>query len=173
MLKIKLICIFILCIIITTSCTLLGETTMTSNDTIIATETFEKIRIAIDTKNAVALKELFSVNVCNSVENIGEDIEYLFEMIQGKIILYPEKILAVTRNEYNHGDVQIISKSWDYFETDQKEKFYFCFIECTKDTENPDNEGLSMLQILRADSTLTEHDPRFTAECIGIYRDNQ
>ena len=170
MLKIKLICILILCVIITTSCAIFAKT---SNDTIIATETFEKIRIAIDTKNAVALKELFSKNVCNNVETMGEDIEYLFEMIQGNITIYPEKILAATSIEYNDGDVQIISKSWDYFETDQKEKFYFCFIECTKDTKSPDNEGLSMLQILRADNTLTEHDPRFSVECIGIYRDDQ
>ena len=94
----------------------------------------------------------------------------MFDFVQGNIESWKTIVHGATTESINHGSRIKKSSSWYYVNTD-KQKYLFFFMDCTIDTEHPENVGVYMLQVIKAEDKDTEFDgggPK--TRCAGIYK---
>jgi len=129
---------------------------------------FKDITSAIEDKNTEDLKSLFSTNALKKVENFEGDAEYLFDFFQGNII--STKVASAGSGSKNNGE-RTEEINYKYTVTTSKEKYIVFFTDVLVDTENPDNEGLYMLQIIKESDRKEQFDwGGDKTKCPGIYR---
>ena len=92
------------------------------------------------------LESLFSPKALAEAENFAADLNYLFSFFEGKVLSY-EFQAGLTDDGKNEGNVLTKDRYWYSVTTDKKEYLVF-FFEYPRDQENPDNEGLYMLQVI-------------------------
>ncbi len=118
----------------------------------------EQVLGAIEDKDIEALRSLFSQKGLEETENFEENIDALFELFQGKV-LTKEKPSGPTVFEgqeagYSNRWQQI--SSFYYVQTDQ-EKYFFLMEDYPIDERDPDNVGLYLLLVVKAEN----HDKIF------------
>ena len=118
------------------------------NDKQIANEQLEALLEAIQSKNAQAVKELFSDNAWAESENMEKSILVLFDYFQGELVSYKSWAGPSVHATKNHGEYW---KSYDCtydFETTQ-DKYRLAMEIITVDTADTDNVGIQSLYIIR------------------------
>lgn len=118
------------------------------NDTQIANEQLEALLEAIQSKNAQAVKELFSDNAWAESGNMEKSILVLFDYFQGELVSYKSWAGPSVHATKNHGEYW---KSYDCtydFETTQ-DKYRLAMEIITVDTADTDNVGIQSLYIIR------------------------
>jgi len=153
MYKLKIGFILIFSMLVLSSCSLLDirlkMLNEVDNDTI-AKGRFEKVIEALENQDKDALKTLFSKQVLNEADDFDSNIEQLFDFVQGEIDSW-EKLsgnLAFTSNDHGHKTKQINSY---YFVNTDKQKYFFLLTDHSVDTDNPDNVGLYLLLVVKAE----------------------
>jgi len=131
-------------------------------------ERFQEIITAIEDKNTEDLESLFSKNALKGAEDFNGDADYLFDFFQGDVI--SKKVASVTSGSKNNGE-RITAVDYKYTVTTNKDNYIVFFTDVFVDTENPDNVGLYMLQIIKE----SDRDEQFDwggdkTKCAGIYR---
>ena len=120
------------------------------NNNQIANEQLEALLEAIQSKNAQAVKELFSDNAWAESGNMEKSILVLFDYFQGELVSYKNWAGPSVHATKNHGENW---KSYDCtydFET-SKDKYRLAMEIITVDTTDADNIGIRSLYIIRFD----------------------
>ena len=118
------------------------------NNNQIANEQLEALLEAIQSKNAQAVKELFSDNAWAESGNMEKSILVLFDYFQGELVSYKSWAGPSVHATKNHGEYW---KSYDCtydFETTQ-DKYRLAMEIITVDTTDADNIGIRSLYIIR------------------------
>jgi len=118
------------------------------NNNQIANEQLEALLEAIQSKNAQAVKELFSDNAWAESGNMEKSILVLFDYFQGELVSYKSWAGPSVHATKNHGEYW---KSYDCtydFET-SKDKYRLAMEIVTVDTTDADNIGIRSLYIIR------------------------
>jgi len=151
-----------------TSCTSYRGTLLDKdNDDEIAEIRLQKIIEAIENKDKDALKSMFSINAVQEANDIDGGIDYIMDFYKGKFI---SKEGSIQRSDSNdHGKKTSELRNFSRVTTDN-DKYIIFFVDKIEDTENPDNIGLYMIQIIK----LTDREKYFDwgqgkSRCAGIF----
>ena len=140
-----------------------------SDDHIKAEARFKQIIEIIKDKDKDALESIFSIQALNEAEDLELRMDYLFEFMQGDVESWEPISRGSAGEHINNGSRTKWSGSWYYVNTDNQ-KYLLFFTECVIDTDNPDNVGLYMLQLIKAEDRDTEFDGGGpNTRCAGIY----
>jgi len=114
----------------------------------------EKLLEILVNRDEDALKEAFSKQALIDAENFEENMEYLFEIFQGDIVSWKQDgISGDTKTEHGKKSVQV--RTW-YTVTTDKDEYLFLVIDYIEDTINPDNAGIYILRVVRAEDAETQ-----------------
>jgi len=129
----------------------------------------EQVIEAIGNRDKNALQAMFSQQALAEAEELDERMDYLFDFIQGEIQSWEEIVAGATSESISQGHKFKKSRSW-YTVTTDKEEYLFFLLEYPVDTEHPENVGLYMLQVIKAEDEDTQFDGGQHILCSGIYR---
>lgn len=125
---------------------------------------------AIKGKDKDSLKMMFSEQALNEAEDLDERTEYLFDFVQGDIESWETIVHGATTESIDHSSEIKKSSSWYYVNTDEQ-KYLFFFLEYITDTDYPENVGLYMLQVIKAEDKDAQFDGGGPAtRCAGVYK---
>ena len=145
----KLLCIIMALAIILSACTVNPQRLMDfkASDKI-ANDTCRQIIEAIQKQDAVALKSLFAAAVQDDIDTLEQDIDTLFNFIQGDITFFSQ---AGILPEYtkNYGERTTIIKASFLIETNTN-TYCMAIKECAEDTVNAQNVGIISIYIINA-----------------------
>ncbi len=124
----------------------------------------------INTSNKDSLKTIFSEQALDEAEDLDKRMDYLFDFVQEDINSWETIVHGATTESVNHGSQVKYSSSWYFVNTDTQ-KYLIFFLECTADTDHPENVGVYMLQVIKAEDKATQFDGGGpdTTRCAGIY----
>ena len=106
----------------------------------------EDIATALDDGDAVALRALFSKAALEEAADIDQQISALLNFYQGKKQSFEGDASSDTHTKYGE-DIEKELTGY-YTLTTDKETYRVCYIYKVIDKEEPDNEGLSKLEIV-------------------------
>lgn len=136
-----------------TSCSLgLSRTEMLNRDSDDkkAGARLEQVIETIKNKDKDALKAMFSKQALDEADDFDGSMDYLFEFIQGEIDSW-EKSSGPTvfeSNDYGHKTKEVSS----YYDVNTDlQKYFFLLRDYPVDTDHPDNVGLYMLLVVKAE----------------------
>ncbi|MDP4182424.1 MAG: DUF5104 domain-containing protein [Bacillota bacterium] len=112
---------------------------------------------AIKSNDKDALRTIFSKQAACDADDFNGGVDQLVGFIQGKINSW-EKLDGPTVFESNdHGHVKKEVSSYYYVNTD-KQKYFFLLRDYPVDTDHPDNVGLYMLLVVKAEDEKNIYD---------------
>jgi len=160
--KIIICLVLILSMLFTGSCSLGGSRTdmlNNSNDEENARARMDGIFEALKNQDKEGLKAMFSKQALSDAEDFDGNLDSLFVFFQGEFDSW-EKITGLNVEESNdHGHVTKRVQTSFYLYTD-KQKYYICLEDFPVDTDHPDNVGLYLLLVVKAD----DHDKVWDGE---------
>jgi hypothetical protein len=155
------------------SCSLGGsrvEMLNKNNDEGKADARLEQIIEAIKIKDKDSLRTMFSKQALDEAEDLDGRMDYIFNFVQGNIESWKTIVHGNAAESINHGSRIKKLQSWYYLNTD-KGKYLIFFLECTIDTDHPENVGMYMLQVIKAEDKATQFDGGGSkTRCAGIYK---
>lgn len=119
-----------------------------SNEKEESNNTFEEVLNSISEEDKEALKDVFSDYVLEDVDNMDEDIDYLFELLRGNVINWEIRTGPQVSETNDHGKKTKELKTWYEVETDEN-NFVVFILEYTVDTEQPENIGIYSLRVVK------------------------
>jgi len=157
--KMKRLLLFVTSVVLAfglTSCSGIGrEFDLFRNDDAIADEYCEEIIDALENQDTDKLKSMFSTSALAEAEDIDEGLVYVMDFYQGETTLIDGG--CSTSESVDHGE-KTIELNALYSVTTDKDEYLIFFIYDDVDTENPDNVGLYMLQIMKASEKEEQFD---------------
>jgi len=127
----------------------------------------EEILVAIAENDSDELENMFSKTALSQIDNFQEQTKKLFQLFQGTVESW-ERTGFTSPTSIESGNKTVQSISWYDVATDKMEYAFFT-IECTEDSKEPDNIGLSTLAVVKKE----EEDLKFTywqdMQIPGIY----
>ncbi|GAB6085226.1 DUF5104 domain-containing protein [Alkaliphilus crotonatoxidans] len=152
--------ILILSMLLLSSCSLGGSRTKIlnkDNDETKANARLEQVIEAIKNQHKDTLRAMFSKQAIDDAGDFDGGVDHLFVFIQGKIDSW-EKLDGPTVFESNdHGHEKKEVSSYYYVNTD-KQKYFFLLRDYPVDTDHPDNVGLYMLLVVKAEDEKNIYD---------------
>ena len=139
----------------------------TRDDKKIAETRLEEIIEALEKEDEEALKDMFSSNALKQANEIDSGIEYVMNFYEGKVISIEGSLES--SDSKNNGEVKSELKGF-YIVTTDKDEYIVFFIDQLVNTQNPDNVGLYMLQIIKLEDRDKYFDWGNETICAGIYR---
>jgi hypothetical protein len=112
---------------------------------------------AIKNQDKDALRAMFSKQAADDADDFDGGANHLFGFIQGKIDSW-KKLDGPTvfeSNDYGHKKKEV--SSYYYVNTD-KQKYFFLLLDYPVDTDHPDNVGLYMLLVVKAEDEKDIYD---------------
>lgn len=145
--------ILLLSMLVLSSCSIGGSRTgllNMSRDEKIADARMEEVIEALKNKDKDALKALFSQQALDEAGDIDSEIEHLLGFFQGEAYSWvnPSGPTVFESNNYGHRVKQI--NSYYLVDTD-KQNYFFLLRDYPIDTDHPDNVGLYLLLVVRAE----------------------
>ena len=151
---------------ILTSCNIL-KPKLGRDDKKIAETRLEEIINALENNAKEILKNMFSTNALEEADDIDNNIDYVMNFYKGTIISKEGSRQGLDSN--SDGIIKSELKGF-YRVTTDKEKYIIFFIDQLVDTENTDNVGLYMLQIIKLEDREKYFDWGNETRCAGIFR---
>jgi len=105
---------------------------------------------ALENQDKDALKAMFSEQALDEADDFDDSMDYLFDFFQGEVDSW-EKSSGPTvfeSNDYGHKTKEV--SSYYYVNTD-KQKYFFLLDDYPIDTDHPNNVGLYMLLVVKAE----------------------
>jgi hypothetical protein len=107
----------------------------------------EQIISAIKDKDRESLKSLFSKEALDKANSFENDVDYLFKLLQGNVETWERDGWSSDESIKDGKKSLMIRFSFDV-KTD-KDIYHFFVIDYNKDTINPDNQGIYMLELIK------------------------
>ncbi|MCB2343279.1 DUF5104 domain-containing protein [Clostridium estertheticum] len=140
-----------------------------SNDNKIGNARIEKIIECLESNDKKGLKKMFSPKALKEAKDIDGGIDYIMAFYKGKM-KSRDKGTIPTDDSVEDGERKS-ELDCEYVVTTDKDTYDVFFIDQTVDTKNPDNVGISMLQIIKEKDRDKEFDwGTGKSKCAGIYR---
>ena len=112
-------------------------------------EHLEKVLLAIQNEDTDFLKSLFSKKALSEVEDFDSGVQRLFGFFDGDVISYEYQATGIDDQKSN--GIRITKKRWWYTVSTGTGEYLFFFLEYPRDEADPDNVGLYMLQVIKAE----------------------
>ena len=151
--KLIICLISILCMLFLSSCSMGGSRVGMlngDNDEKKAAAKLEQVIEAIKNKDKDSLKSLFSKKALSEAVDFDDNIYALFDFIQGEVDSWKKSSGPSVSEKNNHGHVEKVVSSYYYVDTD-KQKYFFLLRDYPVDTDHPDNVGLYLLLVVKAE----------------------
>lgn len=132
-----------------------------------ANEAMLKMWEAFDAKDREAMKELFSAEAINEIEECDSKIDSLFEFIQGEIVECRKYLLTSSKSR-SAGKTQYEIEG-GYIMTTTEETYLFKFSLVTRDDLNEENTGVYRIDILTKELSESDKDWGGNVPDICIY----
>lgn len=140
-----------------------------SNDDEIADACFQNIIKALENRDKEALKKMFSAQALKEATDIDAGIDYITDFYKGKMIKSENN--GIARNDKINNGRKKSELDCMYIVTTDEDTYIVFFIDQVVDTENPDNIGIYMLQVIKESDKEKEFDGGGDkTRCAGIYR---
>jgi hypothetical protein len=110
----------------------------------------EQVLEAIKNNDKAALKAMFSKQALSQEVDFDGSMNDLFNFFQGKVDSWKKSDGPTVFESNNHGHSTKEVKSYYYVITN-KQKYFFLLRDYPNDTDNPDNVGLYMLLVVKAE----------------------
>lgn len=110
----------------------------------------EQVIEAIKNKDKDNLKSLFSQKALGEVDDFDSNINDLFNFFQGEVESWEKSSGPTVFESNDHGHVKKEVSSYYYVNTD-KQKYFFLLQDYPVDTDDPENVGLYLLLVVRAE----------------------
>lgn len=152
--------ILIFCMLFFSACSLGGSRIKMLNgnrDDAKANERLEQVIEAVKNKDKVAIKSLFSKKALSEANDFDGSVDDLFEFIQGEVDTWKKSSGPTVFESNNQGSKKKKVDSYYYVNTD-KQKYYFLLEDYPVDTNNPDNVGLYLLLVVKAENREKVYD---------------
>ena len=151
--KLIICLITILCMLFLSSCSMGGSRVGMLNggsDEKKAAAKLEQVIEAIKIKDKDSLKSLFSQRALSEAVSFGDNIDGLFDFIQGEVDSWEKSSGPSVSEESNYGHVKKEVNSYYYVNTD-KQKYFFLLQDYPVYTDHPDNVGLYLFLVVKAE----------------------
>jgi len=132
----------------------------------------EQVIEGIENQDKDALKAMFSEQALDEAKDFDERMDYLFEFVKGNIESWKAIVSGAVSETNHYGHKVKKSRSW-YTVTTDKEEYLFFLVEYTEDTDHPENVGLYMLQVIKAEDKDAQFDGGQKILCAGIYKPDE
>ncbi len=145
--------ILILSMLFLSSCSLgYSRTAMLNRDSddTKANARLEQVIGAIKNKDKENLKSLFSQKALSEADDFDGSTNDLLDFFQGEIESWKKPSGPGVLESNNHGHVKKEVNSYYYVNTD-KQKYFFLLQDYPVDTDHPDNVGLYLLLVVKAE----------------------
>lgn len=152
--KIIISLMLIFSILFLSSCSVGGlraEMLNRDNDDAKANARLEQVLEAIKKKDKENLKSMFSRQALKDADNFDSSMEDLLDFFQGKVDSWKKSSGPTVFESNDHGRKKKEVNSYYYVNTD-KQKYFFLLQDYTVDTEHPDNVGLYLLLLVKAEN---------------------
>ena len=172
--KIRLKLVLLLSMLFLSSCSIGGSRTSMlnkSSDKENAQRQLEKVLEAIQNRDKDALEALFSVNALNESDEFDSNMDNLFEFFEGEVESF-ERTSGPSVFESIHYGSKIKKVSSKYHVTTDKQEYFFLLHDFPVDTDHPDNVGLYLLLVVKAEDKDEMWDNYYGKDnelCVGIY----
>ena len=120
------------------------------NDEKKAAAKLEQVIEAIKNKDKASLKSLFSQKALSEAVDFDDNIDGLFDFIQGEVDSWKKLSGPSVFEENNYGHVKKEVNSYYYVNTD-KQKYFFLLKDYPVYTDHPDNVGLYLFLVVKAE----------------------
>lgn len=107
----------------------------------------EQIIAALQAKDREALKSLFSKKALDEVNDFENDVDYLFELLQGNVESWTKDGWA-SDESMTHGKRSLMIR-FSFDVKTEKDVYHFFVVDYNTDTINPDNQGVYMLELIK------------------------
>ncbi len=118
------------------------------NDQQQAQKTLKRVLDAIEKRDKIALKSVFSKKALNESIDIDKEIEALFNFYEGNLISWQENELPQTSDHIQYGSLAQRRLVFCPRVITDKKKYFFGLLDFPVDKENPDNQGLYALLVI-------------------------
>lgn len=145
--KIKIVLTILAITLLLSACNRGDDAVLFDDGGLNADNRLEEILTAIDENDSDELENMFSKTTLSQVDNFQEQAENLFQLFEGTVKFW-ERTGFTSSTSTDDGEKTTQSIAWYNVTTDKMEYVFFT-IECTKDTKQPDNVGLSTLSVVR------------------------
>ena len=163
----KMVLILLITTILLSACNFGEDTVLFDDGSLNADARLEEILVAITENNGDELEKMFSKTALSQANDFQEQEENLFQLFQGTVESW-ERTGFTSPTSVENGEKVVQSVSWYDVVTDEMEYVFFT-LECTEDTKEPDNIGLSTLTVVKKE----EEDSKLTywqdMQIPGIY----
>jgi len=121
---------------------------------------FEQVVKAISNNDTEALKKMFSEKALKSSNDFNGNAKSLFDFIQGPITSWKSTGSYDGSEGMNADGTGNYTKEVDsyYYATVGKQEYFFLLTDCFADTNHPDNVGLYLLLVVKAEDRLKVYD---------------
>lgn len=163
----KMVLILLITTILLSACNCGEDTVLFDDGSLNADARLKEILVTITENNGDELEKMFSKTALSQANDFQEQAENLFQLFQGTVESW-ERTGFTSPTSIENGEKAVQSVSWYDVVTDEMEYVFFT-IECTEDTKEPDNIGLSTLTVVKKE----EEDSKLTywqdMQIPGIY----
>lgn len=145
--------IIILSMLFLSSCSLGGSRTEMLNrdsDDTKANARLEQVIESIKKKDKDAVKSLFSQKALSEADDFVGSMDDLFDFFQGKVDSWAKSSGPTVSESNDYGHITKEVSSYYYVNTD-KQKYFFLLRDYPVDTDHPDNVGLYLLLVVKAE----------------------
>ncbi|MCB2362134.1 DUF5104 domain-containing protein [Clostridium estertheticum] len=140
-----------------------------SNDNKIGNARIKKIIECLESNDKKGLKKMFFPKALKEAKDIDGGIDYVMEFYKGKMKSRDEG--TIPTKDHNEDGERKSELDCKYTVTTDKDTYIVFFKDQTVDTKNPDNVGISMLQIIKESDRKKYFDwGEGKSKCAGIYR---
>ena len=128
----------------------------------------ERLIAAMENQDKTEVKFMFSEKALSEAEDFDNHLDYLFDFFKGEVLSWKQMGSSIFEEKGGKHNVKT-AYVWYKVTTDQEE-YLFIFIECLADAEAPQNVGLYMLRVIRAEDKEREFSSWEGIEIPGIYK---
>ena len=128
----------------------------------------ERLIAALTNQDKTEVKSMFSEKALSEAEDFDNHLDYLFDFFEGAVLSWKQMGSSIFEEKEGKHNVKN-AYVWYKVTTDQEE-YLFIFIECLVDAEEPQNVGLYMLRVIRAEDKEREFSSWEGIEIPGIYK---
>jgi hypothetical protein len=153
MIKQIMMLLLIVSVVFLCSCSLGGSRTEilnSSNDDEQAVARLEQVIKATKNKDKKALKSVFSKQTLEQADDFDNCMDDLFDFFQGEVNSWKKSSGPTVFESNDHGHKNKKVSSYYYVNTD-KQKYFFLLEYCPVDTDYPNNIGIYLLLVVKAE----------------------
>lgn len=165
--KIKIVLTILAIAALLSACDNSDDVVLFDDESMNADNRLEEILAAIDKNDSDELENMFSKATLSQVDNFQGQAETLFQLFEGTVKSW-ERTGFTSSSTIEDREKTAQNIAW-YDVTTDKMEYVFFTIECTRDTEQPDNVGLNTLAVVKK----ADEESKFTywqdMQISGIY----